>query len=478
MNFLEEVQAKLEAGKTDETLTMVRKALEKSPDDIDAKRAAAHVYYAKMVSDFTDGNSDAAIKWYSDYYALELPEEDPLHEQFKEYQRKIHPEFPRMQEANKLSKSGKNLEALANFDNFRDEDYEPFETNQQQKIPSLCERAYLSYSRVLLNSMRSKDTQTVVKAKAYSQEFLPLLESVLERLPRNVWLPYARTLLMSQLGKTQRVQMELIHILKFQNNAFWAWASLAESLMMEGKDQDALSCFCKAFLLPAQGELAAHVRESFVSLLVKMNYLSEAKFEINQIILTRKKKKVKLSPLVQEYRDSDWFLHARMPQHNKILYGRNAGRADQMLYADLPEQVAIVTHVDPERAVFFYAVDKKIGGKANLKGAMMKVKVGDILALKLKEEIKEGVKIMKVVGSRYEKEKVPKDICQIIQETIQIPYGRDFGFMKPSNIYVGPDLVKRHRLYDGQQLRALSLLSYNKAKAEWGWKVISIVGED
>ena len=121
---------------------------------------------------------------------------------------------------------------------------------------------------------------------------------------------------------------------------------------------------------------------------------------------------------------------------------------------------------------------KKIGGKANLKGAMMKVKVGDVLALKLKEEIKEGVKIMKVVGSRYEKEKEPKDICQIISETIQIPYGRDFGFMKPSNIYVGPDLVKRHRLYDGQQLRALSLLSYNKAKAEWGWKVIAIVGED
>jgi hypothetical protein len=43
---------------------------------------------------------------------------------------------------------------------------------------------------------------------------------------------------------------------------------------------------------------------------------------------------------------------------------------------------------------------------------------------------------------------------------------------------VGPDLVKRHRLYDGQKLRALSLLSYNKAKAEWGWKVIAIVGED
>jgi tetratricopeptide (TPR) repeat protein len=563
MNLLEELQAKIEAGKTDEALAQVTKALENAPDDLDAKRAAATVYYAKMVSEHEGGNADGAIKWFGDYYFLQLPEEDSLHEQFKNYQRRIHPEFPRMQEANKLSKAGRNMEALAiyeevlltikdlkvayvnvgwclyrllaelapkpdpdvdlinkcfniykrfeilgpsnlhaqmlrialyfkdvegidlldflhgwNFDNFRDEDYEPFETNAKQKIPSLCERAYLSYSRVLLNSMRSNDPATVEKAKDYAQEFLPQLEEVLERLPRNVWLPYARTLLMSSMGKQQRVQMELVHILKVQNNQFWAWASLAESLMVEGRDQEALSCFCKAFLLPAQGELASHVRETFAGLLVKMNLLAEAKFEINQIIQARRKKKNKLSSMAEQWLETDWFQHARMPMHNKILYGRNAGRADAMLYADIPESVAIVTHVDETRGVYFFAVDKKIGGRANLKGPTTKARIGDILALKLKEEEKEGVRGWKVVGARYEKERVPKDICQVVNETIQIPYGRDFGFMKPSNIYVGPDVVKGYRLYDGQKFRALALLSYNKAKAEWSWKVISVMAEE
>ena len=83
-----------------------------------------------------------------------------------------------------------------------------------------------------------------------------------------------------------------------------------------------------------------------------------------------------------------------------------------------------------------------------------------------------------MVGARYEKDKIPKDICQVLDETIQVPYGRDFGFFKPSNIYVGPDIVKKYRLYDGQRVRGLALQSYNKAKAEWGWKVISIMGED
>ncbi len=562
MNLLEDVLAKIEAGKTDAALADVKKALEKTPDDVDVKRAAATAYYQKMVNEYEGGNSDNAIEWYGKYYSLELPEEDPLHEQFRAYQRKIHPEFPRMQEANKLSKSGKNMEALAiyeevlitikdlkvayvnvgwclyrllaelaprpdpdvdlvnkcfniykrfeilgpsnlhaqmlrialyfkdvdgvdlldflhgwNFSHFREEDYAPFKTGTGTIIPSLCERAYLTYSRVLVSSMRSNDPNTVEKAKEYSQEFLPLLEEVLEKLPRNVWLPYARTLLMSQLGKPQRVQMELVHLLKTQNNQFWAWASLAESLAMEGRDNEALACYSKAFLLPAQGELASHVRESFAGLLIKQRLYNEARTEIEQVIRNRKKKGDG-SKAMQAWVEEEWYKNARYAPMNKMLYIRHAGRADALLWADLPDSVAIVTHVDPERGVFFFAVDKKIGGKHNIKGPFIKVKVGDILAIKLREAETEMGKAWKVVGGRFEKEKFPKDICQIINETIQIPYGRDFGFMKPSNIYVGADLVKRHRLYDGQNLKGIALLSYNKAKAEWGWKLIAIAGDE
>lgn len=562
MTLLDDVQAKIEAGKTDAALADVKKALEKTPEDLDVKRAAATAYYKKMVDEHENGNSDSAIEWYGKYYSLELPEEDPLHEQYRAYQRRIHPEFPRMQEANKLSKSGKNLEALAiyedvlttikdlkvayvnvgwclyrllaelapqpdpdvalvnkcfniykrfeilgpsnlhaqmlrialyfkdvegvelldflhgwNFSHFREEDYAPFKTGTGSIIPSLCERAYLTYSRVLVNSLRSEDKSEAERAKEYALEFLPLLEEILEKLPRNVWLPYARTLLMSQLGKPQRVQMELVHVLKVQNNQFWAWASLAESLAMEGRDNDALACYCKAFLLPAQGELASHVRESFASLLVKMGLYNEARTELEQVLRNRKKKG-ELSKSLQILTEEEWFKSARYAPTNKMLYTRHAGRADALLWADLPDSIAIVTHVDPERGVFFYAVDKKIGGKHNLKGPFMKVKVGDILAIKIREAETETGKAWKVVGGRFERERFPKDICQIINETIQIPYGRDFGFMKPSNIYVGADLVKKHRLYDGQKLRGVALLSYNKAKAEWGWKLIAISTEE
>jgi hypothetical protein len=565
MNLFEDVQAKIASGKIDGAFADIQKELKKSPDELETKRAASLVYFEKMKAEYESGNNDGAIDWFSKYYSFELPEEDPIHEQFKPFQRRIHPEFARMQEANKLSKAGKNLEALAiyeevlttikdfrvayvnvgwciyrllaelapkaapdaelvnkclnlykrfeilgpsnlhaqmlritlyfkdvegvelldflynwNFSNFRDEDFEPFRTGNGTTIPSLCERAYLTYSRILLASLRSKDAATAAKAKEYTQEFLPQLEEILEQLPRNIWLPYARTLLMSQLGNTKRVQMELVHLLKQQNNQFWAWASLAESLMIEGRDYEALSCFAKSFLLPVQGELATHVRESFANLLLKMNMQAEAKTEIEEILYNKSKKSIKLSKSLENITNAEWYANTRDYPSNKMLYTKNAGRADALLWADLPDQIAVVTYVDAVRGVFFFAVDKKVGGKHNLKGQVAKVKVGDILALKLKEaEAAEGGgKIWKVVGARYEREKVPKDICQALDETIQIPYGRDFGFMKPSNIYVGADLVKAYRLYDGQKIRGIALLSYNKAKAEWGWKMIAISGAD
>jgi|GEM_PF-1092217 len=561
MNTLESVQKLLEENKISEAQTIVQKALKTDPENLDAKRASAHVFYHQMVAAYDAKNLDEAIVQYGNYYSLQLPEDDELHETFKPFQRKIHPEFPRMQEANKLSKSGKNLEALAiyeevlstikdykvayvnvgwciyrllaelapkkdpdvdlinkcfnlynkfeilgasnlhaqmlrialyfkdiegvnladflhtwNFDNFRDEDYNPFKTDGGVFIPSLCERAYLTYSRVLMNDLGSADAKKVENAKKYSAEFLPLLEETFERLPRNSWLPYARTLLMIKLGKVQRAQMELLHLLKSQNNIFWAWAALAECMTTEGKDQDAIACYCKSFLLPSQGELSTAVRTTFIKLLVKQEMYAEAKSEIENVTRSQVKKKPSKDniDIADLYKSEEWFENTRASNNPKLLYTRFAGRADGLLWLDVPEQVAVVTHVDLERGLFFFAVDKRIGGKHNLKGALAKVKVGTILALRLKEEEKMGQKAFKVVGSRIEREKFPKDICQMLDEPVQIPYGRDFGFLKPSNIYVGPDIVKRYKLYDGQRVKALSLLSYNKAKSEWGWKVISM----
>ncbi len=563
MNLLEDVQANIAAGKTQEALVAVQTALKNDPENLEVKRAAAHVYYEMMKDAYEKDDSDSAIAQYSNYYALELPEDDPLHEQFKVYQRKIHPEFPKMQEANKLSKAGKNLEALAiyedalktikdlkvayvnvgwciyrllaelapqeqpdvdlvnkclaiyerfeilgpsnlhaqmlrialyfkdvegvdlldflhdwDFDNFREEDYAPFKTGGGTTIPSLCERAYLTYARVLLSGMKKQDKEISAKAARFANEFLPLLDSILEQLPRNIWLPYARALLMSRMGKAARVQMELVHIIKQRSNEFWAWASLAESFAIQGEDPQALSCYSKAFLLPAQGELAAQVRESFAAHLLKMGLRPEAKAEIETIVRNRKKKENKLSKQMRDWVESDWFRDVKASFNNKTLYIKNAGRADALLWADIPEQIAVVTHVDQVRGVFFFAVDKKIGGKHNIKGQTARIKVGDIVAVKLKEaEALTGGKIWKVVGLRFEKDKFPKEITQLIEENIQIPHGRDFGFMKPSNIYVGPDLVKQAQLYDGQKCRGIALLSYNKAKAEWGWKMLAVLEE-
>jgi len=530
-----------------------------NPDDLALKLECTDVFFEAMSAAHEQGHNDEAIAYYKGYQALGLPEDElALHEKFKLLYRRLFPEYPRMQEANKLSKSGKHLEALAiyedvlsslpdysvafvnvgwciyrlladlapeekadvalvnkclalynqfeihgpsnlhsqmlrislyfkdypeipvvdfvhswNFENFREEDYEPFRANGGNTIPSFRERAYLTYTKLLIDHLKKEGNPDHDKILGYAREFLPELDRVLPELPRNVWLPYARARLMVAMGMGARAEAELTVLIRQRTNEFWAWAAMAE--VYRGKDDStALACYSKAMLLPTQGELAVSVRENLAELLVNYEYYNEAKTEIEQIVLARKKKEWKITPEIQSWRDSPWYETARPFQTNKSFYIKSLPKADVMLWADIPDSIAIVTHVDKVRAVFFFAVDRVISGKHNLKGPATKLKVGDIVALKLREMETAGNKWYKVLSLRMEPDRIPDEITRFVEEYIQIPRGRDFGFLKPSNVYVTPDLIRQHNILDGQKISGLALLSYNKQKNDWSWKLLAV----
>jgi tetratricopeptide (TPR) repeat protein len=561
MSTLKKIETLRTSEKFDEACEQIEKLLKTDSEDNAAKREAGLIYFELMKKAHEANKSDAAIDLYKKYYALQLNEEnEDVHLQFKEFQKRIHPEFAKMQEANKLSKQGDNLKAFElyteiletlkdytaafvnvgwciyrllsdlatkddpdvslvnkclqtyrrfdivgpsnlhsqmlrialyfkdvkgvklmdfidwwNFENFRDEDLEPFRTNNGTTIPSLLERAYLTYSRVLIKNMQSEEEIIKKQADEHAKNFLPILDDVLPQLPRNMWLPYARALLMSHMGKSKMAQFELIFLLRDNSQEFWAWAALGEVLMINGEDTNALGAFSKGFLLNSNNELATQVREDLTRLLIKKGMYNEARTEIEMINYLRSRQESTVNEHIKEWMSEAWYKEARGEKSNKMFYIKNASRGDNMLWADLPETIAIVTHVDEERQVFFYQVDKEVSGKGNLKGALAKVKPGNFIAIKLKEALNlDGQKVMKVVGARIETEKYPEEIVKFINERIQIPMGKEFGFLKPSNVYVGPDVVKKFRLIDGDNVDCTILLSYNKGKDEWGWKVIAV----
>lgn len=559
MITLNDIQEKKQAGQLKEALKLATTAYEKQPEDPDTRKAISEVYMELMKEAVEKQELETAKSYFKAYSALELPDDETseTQEHIKSFYRRCFPEYARMQEANKLSKSGKHEEALAiyeevletledysvafvnvgwclyrllaemapkpspdlalinkcistyrrfdihgpsnlhsqmlrillyfkehlsielwdfihwwNFDNFREEDLTPFTAGGGNTIPSLRERAYLTYAKLLLEGLKTTDAETLPKIQKYCAEFLPLLDASLPELPRNVWLPYARTRLLIQLGKRREMEKELLYYIKQKTNEFWAWAALAE-VYVDTDDGQALACYCKSLLLPAQGELAIFVRECLTSLLIKHQLYNEAKGEIDIIVLNRSKKKWHQSDLITEWRKHSWYRTAKAPLSNKTFYLRNAPKADILLWSDIPDSIAVVTHVDKIKNAFYFAVNKRIGGKHMLK-ANMRIRVGDILALKLREMETGGNIWYKVASMRSEKELLPEEITQYVDEIIQIPRGRDFGFLKPSNIYVGPDVVKNYRLFDGQRVAGIALLSFNKAKNEWTWKLLNV----
>jgi tetratricopeptide (TPR) repeat protein len=528
-------------------------------DDVAIKAAIADAHFSAMTEAQEKNDRDIAVKHYQDYQALALPEtEMARHEKFKLLYRRLFPEYQRMQEANKLSKSGKHLEALAiyenvlttlpdltvafvnvgwciyrlladmapketpdiplvqkclgiysnfeihgpsnlhsqmlrivlyfkdvkavpvldfihgwNFDNFRDEDLDPFKAGENNIIPSLRERAFLTYAKIIIEGLRQPGTPEHEKAMAYCKEFLPELEGCLPELPRNMWLPYSRAVLLKEMGHFSRANIELVTFIRQRPNEFWAWAAMAE--IQRGVDDPlALACYSKALLLPTQGELATFVRESLSSLLVKYQLFNEAKTEIEQIVQARSKKEWKISDQITFWRAATWYETATAQFANKTFYIRNIAKADAILWADIPDSIGIVTHIDRVKGVFYFAVDKATAGKHNYKGPAAKLKVGDIIAVKLKEMETAGNKWYKVLSLRRELDRIPEEITQFVEEYVMIPRGRDFGFLKPSNVYVGPEVIRDNKIVDGQLVSGIALLSYNKQRNDWGWKLLCL----
>ena len=52
------------------------------------------------------------------------------------------------------------------------------------------------------------------------------------------------------------------------------------------------------------------------------------------------------------------------------------------------------------------------------------------------------------------------------------PLGKQFGFV--NDIFISPDLYEKHHLKDGDKISGKAMLSFNKNKGVWGWKVVLI----
>ncbi|NJN25519.1 MAG: hypothetical protein HC819_05925 [Cyclobacteriaceae bacterium] len=505
MSF-KEIKELRQAGKLDEALQMANQALETEPENIWNKRAAAWVYYDYLKKfaqpDSFDTFKENLIKikdlrlpadekmvfdncaWQigSLVFALQKTEHVDYGKINELFEIIMDFHFTKPSEAysfiykafHKGYQNWSNYLTFAdwwNFENFRLEDYLK-EEFKDKKLMSIVEQAHIAYSKELLEGEHLV-TQGIIHPRSVInkekiRKFLPQLDKIIDERPEYQYPPYFKAKLLLALGDDENILSSFLPFAKQKRNDFWVWEVMAEIFPDDKEIQ--FACYCKALSLKTPEDFLVKLRQTFAGMLVERQRYNEAKTEIQKVIATREKHEWKLPNQLVQWTEQEWYKSATAKKDNQDLYSNHIKQAEEILFQDIPEEIIAVEFVNGNKSMLNFVKDKRKFGFFNYSGNLTKPQVGDLLKVRFNGDAQDG--FYKILYAKKADSNVKAAAVKDFEGTIKVISPQNFGFIE--DIFVEPKIIEQGKLTDGQPVKGRAILSFNKKKNEWGWKVVKI----
>lgn len=139
-----------------------------------------------------------------------------------------------------------------------------------------------------------------------------------------------------------------------------------------------------------------------------------------------------------------------------------------------PESIGVVDHVNHEKGVLHFIVDREIDGVIPLSELETTFSEGDSIALRLSRYTSKHGPACRVQSAKASDKEPSERVKKPFREEIRVSDGMGFT---GSEIFIPPPLVSRHQLNDGQMVSGKAVLNFNKKRSNWGWKAISIAND-
>lgn len=498
-----EVKELRKSGKLEEALIMANQDLEKEPANIWNKRSIAWVYHDYLKENATKENFEKFVDFLNKLKALELPADEKMvfdtcayqigklifniaHDEHIDYA-KVNLIFEHIKDFHftkpsesysflykafhKSFKGSRYYYDLFNwwgFSNFSSQDYLAEEFNNQKSI-SLVEQAYINYAKTLLSFEKLENTALGTGiGKKDINSFLPALDEIINKYPEYQYPPYFKAKLLLALGDEKDVLTNFIPFAKKKRNDFWVWELLADTFQAE--DERKIACLCKALSLKTPNEFLINTRQKLTEILIKQNKFQEAKTEIEKILLARNDNNWKIPKQISEWTEQDWFKNNSSLKDNFSFYKQYLKSAEEILFADIPEETVVIEFVNENKSIINFVKDKSKHGFFGYSGMIDKPKIGDLISVRFNGEGQDGFyKVLSIKKSSSD------SVCNAIKDfqgNLKMREPASFGFVE--DIFIEPSLIVKHELNKNDLIKGKAILSFNKKKNEWGWKAIEI----
>jgi len=354
------------------------------------------------------------------------------------------------------------------FDNFMEEDYKPYQMDGRQVI-SFVEQVIIAYAKVLLKGDKI-EKEGIIRYEINQikiEEFLIFLDVIIEKHPEFEYSLYFKAKLVLLLKRFDEAKKTLIPFVKKKKNLFWVWELLGEA---HADDIDVkIGCLCKALTLNTKESFLVNVHQKLADLLVQEELYKEASVEVINAFNIRKKNDWKINNELIKYTHQNWFDKNRDLKSNKKFYEEQSILAEELIYNNQKEITIAIDFVNSNKMMANFIKDKNLYGFFNYKHLKINPKTGDIFKARLNQKGDEGFYTILTIKPSADK---VLECVKEISGSICIQDNKDFGFIE--NNFVSPDLIKKHHLKDGDEITGKVILSFNKKKNEWGWKVFQL----
>ena len=136
-----------------------------------------------------------------------------------------------------------------------------------------------------------------------------------------------------------------------------------------------------------------------------------------------------------------------------------------------PEKIGVIDHVNKQKKLIHFIVDRKIDGVIPLSELTTSFKEGEAVALKLAKYITNQVERYRVLQALPSTSTPDSSIRKEFHEEVREE--REMGFTN-NDIFVPPFLMNLEHIRDGDLISGVAIINYNKKRSSWGWKAISI----
>ena len=358
------------------------------------------------------------------------------------------------------------------LENLRKEDFLN-EEYKGRKTPSLAERAYMAYAKKLLEGEpvdHFGNNREIDKERISA--FMPKLDHLIDEHPDFLYPSFYKAKLLLLMGDEEDVLSAFIPFARQKKNDFWVWEQMAE--IFHDDDELRMACYCKALSLKTQEDFLVKLRQTFSAFLVQKELYEEAKTEIDIVMDTRQKNQWGVPRQIAAWKDENWYKSAEAKLNNNNFYMKHKAIAEELLYRDIPEEVIVVEFVNKDKKMISFVKDKKKHGFFKYAGYLHKPQIGDIIKVRFDGEGQDG--FYKILFARQANKDSSSEAIKDFEGVLNIRPNNNFGFIDDN--FVESKFIEDNNLADGQFIRGKAILSFNRKKETWGWKVLTISNMD